>query len=129
MPKNLKSSKIIATTEHILKVRGWEKANLPIEQSALALDLFLVIAYNTLRGQPVTLKLLFHSVDFSEAGIRKHLRRLLSQGWCTLENGVHDKRLRHVIAQPQMLRALEDYVKVLERAFSTGKAGDQGAGR
>jgi hypothetical protein len=39
------------------------KNNLPIEQSALALDLLLVISYNTLKGKPLTLKLLFHSID------------------------------------------------------------------
>lgn len=118
MQNNTRPEILITTTENLLKVRGWEKTNLPIEQSALALDLFLVIAYNTLRGQPLTLKLLFRSIDFSEAGIRKHLRRLLSEGWCTLEGASHDKRLRHVVAQPKMLLALSDYVKVLEQAFS-----------
>jgi len=108
---------LIPATENALKVRDWEKANLPIEQSALALDLFLVIAYNSLRGKPLTLKSLFHSIDFSEAGIRKHLRRLLSEGWCVLEGSEHDKRLRHVVAQPKMLYALEDYIEVLKDAF------------
>lgn len=111
------SNSLIPATENALKVRDWEKANLPIEQSALALDLFLVIAYNSLRGKPLTLKSLFHSIDFSEAGIRKHLRRLLSEGWCVLEGSEHDKRLRHVVAQPKMLYALEDYIEVLKDAF------------
>lgn len=108
---------LIPITESALKVRDWEKANLPIEQSALAMDLFLVIAYNTLRGRPLTLKLLFHSIEFSEAGIRKHLRRMLSEGWCALEGAQHDKRLRHVVAQPKMLTALTDYIQVLQTAF------------
>lgn len=108
---------LIPATERALKVRDWERSNLPIEQSALALDLFLVIAYNSLRGKPLTLKLLFRSVDFSEAGIRKHLRRLLADGWCVLEGSDHDKRLRHVVAQPKMLYALEDYIDVLQDAF------------
>lgn len=108
---------LIPIAENVIKVRTWEKENLPIEQSALALDLFLVIAYNTLCGKPLTLKRLFHSIDFSEAGIRKHLRRLLSDGWCSLEGAEHDKRLRQVVAQPKMLFALEDYVDVLITAF------------
>ncbi len=117
MAKQKHKSTLIPATENALKVRVWEKANLPIEQSALALDLFLVIAYNTLRGQPLTLKLLFHSINFSEAGIRKHLRRMLTEGWCALEGSEHDKRLRHVVAQPKMLEALEDYITVLKDAF------------
>jgi len=99
-----------------LLIRG--NAILPIEQSALAMDLFLVIAYNTLRGKPLTLKLLFNSIDFSEAGIRKHLRRMLSDNWCSLEGTEHDKRLRYVVAQPKMLHALEDYIGVLRDAFA-----------
>ena len=112
------SKNLTSVTESVLRVRGWEKLNLPIEQSALALDLFLVIAYNSIQGKPLTLKLLFHSLGFSEAGIRKHLRRLLTEGWCSLEGAEHDKRLRHVVAQPKMLEALESYVEVLEEEFS-----------
>lgn len=111
------NQELIPVTESALKVRDWEKANLPIEQSALAMDLFLTIAYNSLRGKPLTLKLLFHSIDFSEAGIRKHLRRMIQEGWCALQGSEHDKRLRHVVAQPKMLSALTDYIQVLQEAF------------
>jgi hypothetical protein len=114
-PENYKE--LLPITENAIKVRDWEKCNLPIEQSALALDLFLVIAYNTLKGKPLTLKLLFHTIDFSEAGIRKHLKRLLADGWCALEGAEHDKRLRHVVAQPKMLSALTDYTIILKDAF------------
>ncbi len=120
MTNELESKKeLIPATEKALKVRDWEKANLPIEQSALAMDLFLIIAYNTLCGKPLTLKLLFHSINFSEAGIRKHLRKLLSENWCRLEGVEHDKRLRHVVAQPKMLHALEDYIEVLRQSFGS----------
>lgn len=122
-PMNYKENnkEVLPITKNAIKVRDWERSNLPIEQSALALDLFLVIAYNTLKGKPLTLKLLFHTIDFSEAGIRKHLKRLLADGWCSLEGSVHDKRLRHVVAQPKMLSALTDYTTVLKDAFGTKK--------
>jgi hypothetical protein len=111
------SKNLISVTESILRLRSWEKLNLPIEQSSLALDLFLVIAYNSIKGKPLTLKLLFYSLSFSEAGIRKHLRRLLGAGWCSLEGAAHDKRLRHVVAQPKMLEALEAYQEMLRMEF------------
>jgi hypothetical protein len=91
---NKSISKIINFSEILIQLMAWEKSNLPIEQSALALDLFLVIVHNTLRDRPLTLKQLFNSVDFSEAGIRKHLKRLLAEGWCSLEGSAKDKRLR-----------------------------------
>lgn len=116
-------NELLPATEKAIKVRAWEKAHLPIEQSALALDLFLVIAYNTLCDRPLTLKLLFCSIDFSEAGIRKHLRRMLEEGWCALEGCPHDRRLRRVVAQPKMLDALTDYVAVLREAFGVGRSG------
>ena len=114
----IKSQKaLIPITENVMSVRDWERKHLPIEQSALALDLFLLISYNTLIGRPLTLKILFHSVDFSEAGIRKHLRRLLTEEWCLLIGNEHDRRLRHVVAQPKMLQALNAYSKVLTKAY------------
>jgi hypothetical protein len=108
---------LIPITKSALKVREWERRNLPIEQSQLAPDLFLMIGYNTLVEKPLTLKLLFHSIDFSEAGIRKHLRRLLTDGWCCLIGDVKDKRLKLVVAQPKMLMALDEYSKVLTSAY------------
>jgi hypothetical protein len=118
MPTQLINNKdLIPIVKSVINVRNWEKNNLPIEQSALALDIFLLIAYNTLKNKPLTLKSLFHSIDFSEAGIRKHLRRLLREEWCLLVGADHDKRLRHVVAQPKMLAVLEEYVSVLNIAF------------
>ena len=109
--------KLIPITKSVLRVREWERKNLPIEQSQLALDLFLIISYNTLIEKPLTLKQLFHSIDFSEAGIRKHLRRLLNEEWCQLRGDSNDKRLKLVVAQPKMLLALDEYSKILTTAF------------
>jgi hypothetical protein len=108
---------LIPITETVIRVREWERKHLPIEQSQLALDLFLIISYNTLIEKPLTLKLLFHSTDFSEAGIRKHLRRLLTEEWCLLIGDARDKRLKFVVAQPKMLSALTDYSKILSTAY------------
>jgi len=114
----LNSSKVlIPFTKNVMLVRDWEKKHLPVENSALALDLFLLISYNTLIDKPLTLKLLFHSTVFSEAGIRKHLRRWVDGDWCLLVGDVRDKRLKYVVAQPKMLLALSDYLKVLNGKY------------
>lgn len=78
-----------------------------------------MIAHNTLRDQPLTLKQLFNSVDFSEAGIRKHLKRLLAEGWCSLEGSAKDKRLRHVVAQAKMLAALDRYTEAMRKTVES----------
>lgn len=109
--------KIILIARSALRVRAWEKANLPNAQSGLALDLFLVISYNTLIGQPLTLKTLFCSLEFSEAGIRKQLRKLVDDKWVSIEGNVRDKRLKHVIAEAKMLTAMGEYSRLLKLAF------------
>lgn len=119
--RKIKTNKaLVPITERVMNVREWEKKNLPIEQSQLALDLFLIISYNTIIEKPLTLKTLFHSIDFSEAGIRKHLRRLLTEEWCHLVGDDRDKRLKLVVAQPKMLSALSNYTEVLTTAFNNG---------
>ena len=105
---------LIPFTKNAMLVRDWEKQHLPVENSALALDLFLLISYNTLIDKPLTLKLLFHSTIFSEAGIRKHLRRWIDGEWCALEIDGRDKRLKFVVARPKMLLALSHYQKMLK---------------
>lgn len=117
MSKKKNHKALIPITETVIKVREWERKHLPIEQSQLALDLFLIISYNTLIEKPLTLKLLFHSTDFSETGIRKHLHRLLIDEWCQVVGDVRDKRLKFVVAQPKMLSALSEYSKILSEAY------------
>ena len=90
---------------------------MPVEHSQLALELILIISLNTLIGKPLSLKLLFNSVEFSEAGIRKSLRKLLAEDWCHLISDVKDKRLKLVVAQPKMLFALAEYSKLLSSAY------------
>ena len=112
MPIYTSSDVLISFTNNVMLVRDWEKQHLPVANSALALDLFLLIAHNTLIDKPINLNLLFRSTIFSEAGIRKHLRRWIDGEWCALEVDGRDKRLKYVVAQPKMLLALSRYHKM-----------------
>ena len=116
--KIIKSQTVtILNLSSALRIQVWAKKHLPIENSQLALQLILIISYNTMIKKPLTLKLLFHSVDFSEAGIRKQLRKLLVEDWCCLVEDVKDKRLKLVVAQPKMLNALSEYSELLTSAY------------
>lgn len=117
MRTSIRHRSLLPITRSALRVREWERKNLPIEQSQLALDLFLMISYNTLLEKPLTLKQLFHSIEFSEAGIRKHLTRLLNDDWCVLISDKSDKRIKLVVAQSKMLVALSEYSKLLSTAY------------
>lgn len=77
----LKNRRIIFLARSALQVREWEKKNLPNANGELALDLFLLICYHTLIDKPLTFKTLFCSLDFSESGVRKHIRELKKNQW------------------------------------------------
>ena len=105
-------------TEAMLTVRDWEEVNLPMERSALAYDLLAVTAHHTVVGTPLSLKHLFTLLNYSEAGVRKQLRRCIRDGWIGLESVSNDKRVRVVVAQPKLLLALKDYADLLRNVYS-----------
>ena len=100
--------------QSILSLRAWEDKHLPLKQSALAYDLLILVVHNELSGTPISLKQLFVTLKYSEAGIRKQLRRLLKEEWIKLQGIKDDKRVRVVIAQPKLLDAMTSYVSVFE---------------
>ena len=71
----------------LVAVQHWVRCNLPVEQSALAYDLILLVIDRTLTDSPLTLKELFHSLPYSETGVRKQLTRLR----CTRRRCLHHR--------------------------------------
>ncbi len=112
-----KNRRIIYLARSALQVREWEKKNLPNANGELALDLFLLICYHTLIDKPLTFKTLFCSLDFSESGVRKHIRELKKNQWIAIQGNTEDKRLKYVIAQPKMISAFVEYSQMLKTSF------------
>jgi len=110
--------KLHTITQELLKVREWEQANLPLVRSALAYDLIILIAHHTAAGAPLSLKHLFILLNYSEAGVRKHLRYLISNEWISFEGVSNDKRIRVVIANPKLILSLKEYADMLSNVYS-----------
>lgn len=89
-----------------------------MERSALAYDLLALTAHHTVLGTPLSLKHLFALLNYSEAGVRKQMRRCISDGWISLESVSNDKRVRVVVAQPKLLLALKEYADLLGKVYS-----------
>ena len=89
-----------------------------MERSTLAYDMLAVIAHHTIAGKPLSLKHLFTLLNYSEAGVRKQLRRCIRDGWIALGNVSNDKRVRVVVAQPKLLLTLYDYADLLRNLYS-----------
>ena len=108
----------ISIAKTVLQVREWKRENLPNANSELALELFFVISYHSLLEKPLNLKVLFCTLNFSEAGIRKQLQLLLNDEWITFVGNQNDKRSKHVVAQPKMITAFNKYCLLLKTSFN-----------
>jgi len=111
-------SELQIITQELLTVREWEQANLPLVRNALAYDLIVSIAHHTVAGAPLSLKHLFILLNYSEAGVRKHLRYLIDDEWISLEGVSKDKRIRVVVANPKLLLSLKEYADILSKVYS-----------
>ena len=96
-------------THLLLQIRGWESANFPFGGSLLVKDILTIVAHHTILNTPLTLKQLNMLLDFSEAGIRKQLRNLISQGWIDLRPSKDDGRLKILFATPRLIGTIQAF--------------------
>lgn len=94
-------------------IRTWEDAHLPLSQSRIAFDLFMLIGYSSQISQPMTLKELFNSLKYSERGIRYVLEQFVDGGWCEIVGHEQDKRFRLVVATQRLIDKLAEYEHVV----------------
>ena len=92
-----------------MQVRSWEDKHLPLSQSRIAFDLFVLIAHSAEVEQPMTLKELFNSLKYSERGIRYVLEQFIDGGWCEIAGHEKDKRFRRVVATDLLKTRLSEY--------------------
>ena len=93
----------------VMQVRSWEDKHLPLSQSRIAFDLFVLIAHSAEVEQPMTLKELFNSLKYSERGIRYVLEQFIDGGWCEIAGHETDKRFRRVVATDLLRTKLREY--------------------
>lgn len=99
----------------LIRLRAWEMQNLPHSQSGIAFDLFVLIASAHLLGEPLTLKRLFNSLQYSERGVRNVLEQFISGGWCTIGVDDVDRRVRLVEPTPRLVETFLAYQETLLR--------------
>lgn len=103
--------------QNLLAVRQWEDAHLPLDGSLLAYDLLTVVAHHTMLGQALNLKQLNTELNYSEAGVRKQLKRFIAQGWLELKNNKNDKRVKFIYATSRLLKILTKHQQLLSRTY------------
>lgn len=109
----------------VQRVRTWEDRHLPLSQSRIAFDLFMLIASSAETGRPLTLKEIFNSLRYSERGIRYVLDQFIDGGWCNINEHGSDKRFRLVVASELMMTKLKDYEAHVLATYATWTEKDQ----
>jgi DNA-binding MarR family transcriptional regulator len=104
-------------SQNLLAVRQWEDAHLPLDGSLLAFNLLTVVAHHTILGIDLNLKRLIAELNYSEAGVRKQLKRFISQGWLELKNDKNDKRVKFIYATSRLLKILTKHQQYLTRTY------------
>lgn len=93
----------------VINIRKWEEKNLPLSQSRISFDLFILIARSYEGQQPYTLKKIFNSLNYSQRGVRYVLDQMINQGWCILIENDLDKRFKFVVGTDLMGSKLLEY--------------------
>lgn len=124
MTKKSDQRRCSAFSLSVQRIRLWEDAHLPLSQSRIAFDLFMLIAHSAELEQPMTLKELFNSLRYSERGIRYVLDQFIAGGWCSVTGNESDRRFRLVVATDLMrerLREYEDFCACVYKDFFRNK--------
>ena len=112
MSQEVSPSRLIFS-QCVRHIRTWEDAHLPLSQSRIAFDLFMLIGHSSQIEHHMTLKELFNSLKYSERGVRYVLEQFVDGGWCHIVGHEQDKRFRLVVASKRLTDKLAEYEKVV----------------
>ena len=105
---------LVSVVDRSLAIRRWERARLPMADSALGHELFMTLARHSLLrpgDRAPLLKQVYLDMPFSEKGVRLHLRRLESDGWVRLRQDGGDSRVLRIDLDNKYWELLGEYVK------------------
>lgn len=117
MVKSEVRSNTFKFSQSVIKIRLWEEENLPLSQSRIAFDLFVLLANASCAQQPLTPKRLFIALKYSERGIRNVLTQFISGGWCEVICDSEDRRCRYIVATKRLTDAFAAYEQVVLSSY------------
>jgi DNA-binding MarR family transcriptional regulator len=100
----------------VQEIREWEDSNLPLLQSRIAFDLFLLIGHKAALEEPLTVKEILNTLKYSDRGVRYVLERFIEHRWCRMVDHERDGRRKLIVASDVLLSKMADYERqVLQR--------------
>jgi DNA-binding MarR family transcriptional regulator len=110
---------LFAFSSSVRQIRTWEDKSLPLSQSRIAFDLYILIALSCEIERPFTLKEIFNSLNYSERGMRYVLDQMIDGGWCNLVGNENDKRCRLVVGTNLMRSKLSEYKELVLSTYAS----------
>ncbi len=87
--------------------------DLPTYDSLIGYSLFLLLCEYHVSGEAARLKDIYLELGRSQGGVRRILRRLVSDGWVEVSRSEGDQRNRLIAATPKLKRTFEQYLQTL----------------
>lgn len=93
----------------LIDLRNWADTHLPTYRSRICDDLALTVLSEADQDAPVALKKLYRMLPYSEAHLRRQLRRLEDDSWVQMKPHPIDARNRFIEPTSKMLQAYREY--------------------
>ena len=110
--KMLKSLSIIRS--------GWIE-HLSIGHSLIPYDILIEVINAELADKKISVKEVFANLQYSDMGVRYHIRKLTSQGLIITTISAGDKRVKNIHATPKLITQFELLGDALNTVLSLGK--------
>lgn len=107
------------TIKNMLALRMWCRENLPTEDSLIAYDLMLLIAFNHSHQNKLSVKQLFNSLPHSYTAVRQHYNRFVKDGWIKHSNHTTDKRIKYIEPTEKFTITITNYTITVASIFKS----------
>lgn len=98
------------TLKSIIRLRQWQNENFPMHLSLIGLDVFFHIARLALNNRDTLIKDLYNALPYSEPAIRKHLQRMVSEGYILEQESSDDLRSKAFRLTPKALCQVDAFL-------------------
>ena len=109
---------LITVLSKIIFVSNLERKFFPIENSKLVFDLLTTTTYYFLANKPLSIKQICLTLDYSENGIRKQLKRLITSKWLKIVKNPYDRRITYIVPTIKLIKSFSKYSNFLENLFT-----------
>lgn len=114
----MQTSKNDTFPEALRSIRAWEDRQLPMSQSRIAFDLFLLLFEAFRRPREMSLKVVVNSLNYSERGIRYVLDQFIDDRWCELKRHQLDGRTRLIVPTEKLVAVAHEYERFVMTRYT-----------